>query len=284
MQAEVMTDTTWRSSGADRIWRSAIALAAAILLALGGRHTRNSRRFESKSACKLAGYAGNGRACADRTPFSNWRSTGIADGVAARRHSASEVRELERTGGSVDETGLITARGDGTCQDHGAARRGVVDDPGHGQGIRGGSAGQLRQPGRADLHQARLQRGRMPRQGQRPERVPAQPARLRAGARLRNARQGRARPAGLPGGARSQPAAHQGDGQGAPRRRQAARSRLARISVDPPLDRHRDARRQADGPQGRADRGLSRRASARARQQASRSWSRRPTPTGRPRT
>ena len=45
-------------------------------------------------------------------------------------------------------------------------------------------ADQLRQPDRADLHQARLQRRRLPRQGGRPERLHAVAARLRAGARL----------------------------------------------------------------------------------------------------
>ena len=64
----------------------------------------------------------------------------------------------------------------------------------HGRACRREPADQLRQPGRADLHQARLQQRRLPRQGQRPERLPAVAARLRAGTRLRDPREGRPRP------------------------------------------------------------------------------------------
>ena len=110
----------------------------------------------------------------------------------------------------VDASGTIAARGDGSATV--TVRRGALEAtvPVDGQGLRRRAADQLRQPGRADLHQARLQHRRLPRQGERPERVPALPARLRADVRLRDAREGRPRPAALPGRARAEPAAAQG--------------------------------------------------------------------------
>ena len=62
-------------------------------------------------------------------------------------------------------------------------------------------ADQLRQPNRADLYQARLQLGWLPRQVGRPERFRPVAARLRPGTRLPNARQGKSRPSALPVGA-----------------------------------------------------------------------------------
>ena len=80
-------------------------------------------------------------------------------------------------------------------------------------------AAQLRQPDRADLHQARLQLGRLPRQARGSERLPPLAARFRAGSRLHDSREGRPRPAHVPGEPGREPLPDEGDRPDRPRRR-----------------------------------------------------------------
>ena len=71
------------------------------------------------------------------------------------------------------------------------------------------SADQFPESDRAGVHQVRLQQRRLPRQGQRPERLQAFAARLRAGRRLRAPGERRSRAAPVSRRSRAQPAAAQ---------------------------------------------------------------------------
>ena len=126
---------------------------------------------------------------------------------------------------TVDSTGTIVARGDGSATI--AIRRGSLETKvavtvrDFAAGLPVNFANQVV----PIFTKLGCNSRRLPRQGERPERLPAQPAGLRAGPRLRDPGEGRARPAALPGRARAEPAAAQGGGPGAPRRRQEARAR-----------------------------------------------------------
>ena len=156
---------------------------------------------------------------------------------------------------------------------------------GHRHGFRRRAADQLRQPDRPDLHQARLQRRRLPRQGERPERLPAQPARLRAGPRLRDPGEGRAGPPALPGRPRPEPAACSRRPPGCPTAAASGSSpssseyRLIRRWIAPG-----DAGRQGDRPDRRPDRDLPAAEDHAPRERRSSSSSPPTTPTARPRT
>ncbi len=73
------------------------------------------------------------------------------------------------------------------------------------------AAGELSESNRADLYEAGLQQRRLPRQGQRPERLQALAVGLRAHGRLRAPGQGGSRPAAVSGSSRPQLAADQAD-------------------------------------------------------------------------
>ena len=97
-------------------------------------------------------------------------------------------------------------------------------------------------------------------------------------------RQGGPRPPGLPGGPRAEPAAPQGDGAGAARRRPAAGAGHARSTRRSPLDRRRDAPHAGRRAEAGADRRRADRAHLEAAASRSRSASRPTSPTARPRT
>ena len=165
----------------------------------------------------VAAHSGKDRTPGPRLGPAGGRGRDHCGLEAARYDQAGRVREFGP--GGRHGRPLRPDRGergrDG--DDHGPIGRAGGPDPGHRPRVPRREARPLRQPGGPDLHQARLQLGGVPRQGERSERVPAQPPRLRAGARLRVARQGRARAPALPGRARAELVADQGHGQGPPR-------------------------------------------------------------------
>ena len=131
----------------------------------------------------------------------------IVDGISAdvfRPDHEAQFVSADPEVAEVDEAGMIWAR------ETARPSRSVAEGSRRRSPSRcatcHGHSDQLREPDHPDLHQARLQRGRLPRQGEWTERIPPQPARVRAGARLRDAGQGRPRPPALSRRTRSEPA------------------------------------------------------------------------------
>ena len=143
-------------------------------------------------------------------------------------------------------------------RDRGQVWRQVDEDRPRQRSHDGELADQLRQPDRADLHEARLQRRRLPRQVGRPERLRPLAPRLRPRIRLPDPRQGKPRTSALPGQSRTQPAPHEGDRHHGPRRRQTDGSRFRRIQAGPPLDRLGGPVRFREGSDRRQGHGLPR--------------------------
>ena len=144
-------------------------------------------------------------------------------------------------------------------RDHRGLRRQDRQGRRHCRVLRRQPADQLRQPDRADLHQARLQLRRLPRQG-----VAARTAstcRCSASSRTSTintlVKEGRGRRL-FPAAPGQQPAAAQGGRQHGPRRRQAHGGRLRRVQAHPPLDRRRHALRRAERPDRHQDHRLPR--------------------------
>ncbi len=128
----------------------------------------------------------------------------------------------------VDAAGYATPTGDGSAVIRVLRGDARLEIPVQVSGFGSGRPVDFRREIVPLLESPRLQRGRLSRQGQRPERLQALALRLRPDLRLRRHRQGGARPARLPGRPRSKPAAAQGDGAGAARRRQTPAAPTAR--------------------------------------------------------
>ena len=118
------------------------------------------------------------------------------------------------------------------------------------------SAARLRHADRADLHQARLQQRRLPREEWRAERLPAFPAGLRAIRGPRAPGRGGPREAGVGRRARHEPAPAQGHGRRAARRWKTHRAGLPILRTHRPLDCRGGSPGRPEGAAGCADRGL----------------------------
>ena len=124
------------------------------------------------------------------------------------------------------------------------------------RGHRRRSAARLRHADRADLHQARLQQWRLPREERRAERLPAFPAGVRAIRGPRAPGRGGPREAGVGRRARPEPRVTQGHGHRAARRWKTHRAGLPVLRTHRPLDRGGGSPGRPEGAAGRADRGL----------------------------
>ena len=176
----------------------------------------------------------------------------------------ADGREVDLTGAAtytvsdpkvarVDQTGRVFPLANGTAEITATFGGKTVKVPLVAKTMDDTAAAQLRQPGRADLHQARLQLGRLPREARGAERLPPVAARLRAGPRLHDAREGRPRPAAVPGRPGREPFLMKATGASPHGGGKKMEPDSRRVQARPPVDRLRHAVRQREGPDRHED-------------------------------